>query len=211
MPTLSKTLLPLIFTFTVFYSGAATVQAQELDIQWSNNKISIKAKDVTLCELLDELAEKTNTRIRNDNKCDYPVNINVKSATFDEAIKKIFKKDSYVLVDDDNERRLLVFNRSSSQYDNNVGVTTSNPRGYEPIYLPESTQPDPSSISVPGTPNYDQYQDPNAMDREQMSPEPVNPDQANTPMTPDAMESPIDPETAENGLQEEGVAPPESQ
>lgn len=204
MPSLSRTLLIPVFIFSVFCFNQALLQAGELDIQWSNKKLSIKAKDVILCDLLEELAEKTNTRIRNDNKCDYPVNINVNNVSFDSAIKKIFRKDSYVLVDDDNERKLLVYNRNTSQYDNTSGAPDTSRR--EPIYAQDPVQPDPSSI--PGAQEYGQYPDENSMGRDAPPSEAMDP---NPEPLPYPTEPPMDPGTLENGMGEgEGEPPPQS-
>ncbi|MGD8941074.1 MAG: hypothetical protein PVJ72_16940 [Gammaproteobacteria bacterium] len=195
MPSLSRTLLLPVFSFAVFCYCPPLLHAGELDIRWSNNKLSIKAKEVTLCELLDELAEKTNTKIRNDNKCDYPVNINVTNASFDGAIKKIFKKDSYVLVDDDNERKLLVFNRNTSQYDNTSGAPDQSMR--EPLYVQDPAQPDPAGF--PGMQEYGQHPEEDSMDRDTLPPQTMDP---NPEPLPYNTEPPVDSGTLENDIGE---------
>lgn len=180
MHPLPRKLLIPVFFFVVFPFSPTPGIASELDIHWSDKKLSIKAKDVILCELMDALAEKTNTQIHNDNKCDYPISLNIDNLSFDEAIKKIFRGDSYVLVDDDTERKLLVYNRNSGQSDSNSGAY--DPRSREPIYIPEASPPDP--YNDPGTQGYGQYEDTNAMNRGGISPDIMEPDLANIPEPP---------------------------
>ncbi|KON32315.1 hypothetical protein AC478_00605 [miscellaneous Crenarchaeota group-1 archaeon SG8-32-3] len=174
---------PILFTF--FFHTAV---AGELDIQWQDNKLSIKAKGATVCEILKELAEKTNTKIRNDNPCDNVVNLNIEKKSFDEAIKKILKHDSYVLVDDDTERKLLVYNRKNMQQGNDADYSYS--RDTMQPYIPEPAQPDATFNDTQQ--HYEQYQDPSAADTGQTmdanNPDPI-PSPSEPPFAPDTLEN----------------------
>ena len=147
---MSKTLSITFFLFLVFCHASVIADPGELDIQWQNKKLTIKARGVTVCKVLEELAAKTNTKIRNNNSCDNLINLNINNKSFDEAIKKILKNDSYVLVDDDTERRLLVYDRNSQQ-DSNTDMRYD--RGSEQVYIPEPQFQPPEQYQDPSSPN----------------------------------------------------------
>ncbi|MCI0505141.1 MAG: hypothetical protein L0Z73_03435 [Gammaproteobacteria bacterium] len=151
----------LLFLLAGVYADALVaepVNARELDIEWRNNKISITAKGVTVCQVLEELAEKTNTTISNKNECGNTINLRVEKRSFDHAVREILRHDSYILVEDAKERKLIVYERNLNQSGNDTGAI------YEtestPVYTPATTELDASQLTgaeqLP-----DSYQDPN--------------------------------------------------
>jgi hypothetical protein len=161
-----------------------------LDIEWRDNKISITAKGVTACQVLNELAEKTNTTISNENECDNIINLRVEKRSFDAAVREILRHDSYILVEDTKKRKLIVYERNLNQNGNDTGAA------YEiestPTYTPASTEIDATGYSEVQQP-YDPYQDAN------------NTGEPNAPTMvklreplPYPTEPPVNPETLEN-------------
>jgi hypothetical protein len=175
---------------------AGTARASELDIQWQDKKLSVKAKDVTLCEVLKELGEKTNTKISNANPCDNLINLNIEKKPFDEAIKRILKHDSYVLVDDDTEKRLLIYNRNNTQNGNDREF--SHAREEIQPYISEPVQPD-STVPEIQQP-HEQYQDASSIDANPTDTNPDEPFGTNTPNQPEPYDSDpsANPEASEN-------------
>jgi hypothetical protein len=193
--------LPLL----VIYTAPLTANESILDIRWQDKKLSIKAKGVTLCEVLEELAEKTNTTIRNDNPCDNLVNFNLEKKSFDDALKKIFNKDSYVLVDDDTKRKLLIYKRGTGEQSTYNIIQNRAP---VESYTPESAPTDTSSIV--DTQPYEQYHDTNAIDVSATSVIPAETIETSQPDLPEPIPYPTDPpfnpETLEKDMVEGGPA-----
>jgi len=193
-------ILSFIQLLTFLSLGSQAIAAtNDLNVLWTNKKISITAHDVTLCEVLEEIGEKTNTKIRNNSKCDFIVNLNIEKASISDVFKTILKRENYVFVDNKSERKLLILNQKdtesgSSEVTRENRISTSNTSDIaEQTELQQQLYQDTSATANDTTATT--YVNPNTAATETLAPLPY-------PAAP-----PFDPEIVEQALKE-GLPPP---
>jgi hypothetical protein len=174
---------------------AATANARQLDIRWENKKLTIKARDVSLCETLKYLGEKTNTEILNSTPCNALVNIDINNSSFEDGVKRLLRNGNYVLVVNENVRKLLILDKDANPAGKNHN------RGSEERYE-QYIPPEPPPFTTTDPQYQDQYsQPPDAVAPSQdadIPPEPVNQSIPDAPV-PYPTEPPIDPQMEQQG------------
>lgn len=181
-----KDIYLFLILISLFVSTPSIAIAGDLDVQWNKKTISIKAIDVTLCEVLKKIGEKTNTKIQNNGKCDFPVKVNVTKVPITDALKKLLRRDSYVFVDNKTERKLLILNpKTSDSSEDTRDFSANRNKSIEQteIQPPQYQESDTTVTS---------YVDPTGE---------LNP-------IPYPSEPPFDPELVENAVKE-GLPPPD--
>ena len=170
-----KRFTTMLMLFAVFFTAAIAAErgdARELTVEWLDKKVNITAKGVTVCDVLEELGEKTNTKIYNANECDSLINLRIEKQSFDYALRELLRHDSYVLVEDETGKKLMVYDRNSNQTGDNSAVSyeVQSPQ----TYIPDTTQTETTNF-VDVQQVYDQPQDANIVNLREPLPYPSEP------------------------------------